>query len=297
MNERREGVYVPLTTPFVGDEISTEKFKENIEKYNLTGLAGYVISGSTGESVFLSDKETEELVKAAKEAASADKKIIVGTGRESTKATIEFTNRMAGYGIDAALVITPSYFKARIDHEALKKHYLVIADQSRVPVIIYNNPMNTGIAVDIRLIIELSRHPNIAGIKDSSGNLATLGEVVPHLGSHFNFLMGAASIFLAGLMEGASGGILAVANAVPSHCLKLYKLFLEKKLEEALKIQLDIIPLNKAVIQVFGVPGLKYGLDLLGYYGGPCRLPLLPLEEKGKAEMASILKNLGLLKN
>jgi 4-hydroxy-2-oxoglutarate aldolase len=296
MPERFEGVYVPLTTPFVGDEVSTEKFKENIGKYNVTGLAGYVISGSTGESVFLSDKETEELVKAAKEAASADKKIIVGTGRESTKATIEFTNRMAGYGIDAALVITPSYFKARIDHEALKKHYLAVADQSRMPVIIYNNPMNTGIAVDSRLIIELSKHSNIAGIKDSSGNLATLGEVIPYLDSHFNFLMGAASIFLAGLMEGASGGILAVANAAPSHCLKLYKLFLEKKIEEALKIQLDIIPLNKAIIQIFGIPGLKYGLDLLGYYGGPCRMPLLALEEKGKAEMTAILKNLGLLK-
>jgi 4-hydroxy-2-oxoglutarate aldolase len=295
MNERLEGVHVPLTTPFVGDEISIEKFKENIEKYNLTGLAGYVISGSTGESVFLSDKETEELVKAAKEAASADKKIIAGTGRESTKATIEFTNRMAGLGIDAALVKTPSYFKARIDHEALKKHYLAVAEQSRVPVIIYNIPQNTGISVDSRLIIELSKHPNIAGIKDSSGNLATLGEVIPYLDSHFNFLMGAASIFLAALMEGASGGILAVANAVPIHCVKLYKLFFEKKFEEALKIQFDIIPLNKAIIQTFGIPGLKYGLDLLGYYGGPCRLPLLPLEEKGKAEMASILENLGLV--
>lgn len=296
MLERFAGVYAPLTTPFVGDEISAEKLKENIKKYSSTGLAGYVIAGSTGESVFLSDKETEELVKAAKEAASRDKKIIVGTGRESTKATIDLTNRMADLGIDSALVKTPSYFKARIDHEALKKHYLAVADQSRVPVIIYNNPMNTGISVDSRLIIELSKHLNIAGIKDSSGNLATLGEVIPYLDSHFSFLMGAASIFLAGLMEGASGGILAVANAAPTHCVKLYRLYLEKKFEEALKIQLDIIPLNKAIIQTFGIPGLKYGLDLLGYYGGPCRLPLLPLEEKGKAEMAAILKNLGLIK-
>jgi len=296
MAEQREGVYIPLTTPFIGDEISIEKFKENIEKYNSTGLAGYVISGSTGESVFLSDKETEELVKAAKEAASRDKKIIAGTGKESTKATIELTNRMADLGIDSALVKTPSYFKARIDREALKKHYLTVADQSRLPLIIYNIPQNTGISVDSKLIIELSRHPNFAGIKDSSGNLATLGEAIPHLDSHFSFLMGAASIFLAGLMEGASGGILAVANVAPSHCLKLYRLYLEKKFKEALKIQLDIIPLNKAIIQTFGIPGLKHGLDLLGYYGGPCRLPLLPLEEKGKAEMGTILDNLGLLK-
>lgn len=295
MSSRFKGVFPPLTTPFIGDEISTDRLRDNILKYNSSGLAGYVISGSTGESVFLSDEETEELVKAAKEAASPEKKIIAGTARESTKETLEFTNRMADLGADAALVRTPSYFKSRLNSEALKKHYLTIADKAKLPVLIYNIPQNTGISVDSKLIIELSKHPNISGIKDSSGNLSALGEVIPFLRPDFNFLMGAGSIFLAGLMQGASGAIVAMANAAPDLCLRLYNLFLEKKFDEALRLQLDLIPLNKAVVQTFGIPGLKYALDLLGYYGGPSRLPLLPLGEEGKKEITTLLKKLGLL--
>lgn len=290
-----KGIFAALTTPFIGDKISPEKFRENIQKYNSYGLAGYVILGSTGENVYLSDEESEKLVQTAKDAASHGKKIIVGTARESTKATLEFTNRMTDIGIDAALVRTPSYFKSLMDREALKKHYITIADKSKVPVLIYNIPRNTGVSVDSKLLIELSGHRNIAGLKDSSGNLAFLGEIIPHIAPHFNFLLGAGSVFLPGLLIGACGGILALAAVVPGECVKLYNLFLEKKLDEAHKLQLELIPLNKAIIQTFGIPALKYALDRLGYYGGPPRLPLLPLNEEGKREMEAILNKLGLL--
>jgi len=290
-----KGIFAALTTPFIGDKISPEKFRENIQKYNSYGLAGYVILGSTGESVYLSDEESEKLVQTAKDTASQGKKIIVGTARESTKATLEFTNRMTDIGIDAALIRTPSYFKSLMDREALKKHYITIADKSKVPVLIYNIPRNTGVSVDSKLLIELSGHRNIAGFKDSSGNLAFLGETILHIAPHFNFLLGAGSVFLPGLLLGACGGILALAAAVPGECVKLYNLFLEKKLDEAHKLQLELIPLNKAIIQTFGIPALKYALDRLGYYGGPPRLPLLPLNEEGKREMEAILNKLGLL--
>lgn len=295
MNNSLKGIFAALTTPFVRDKISPEKFKENIQKYNSYDLAGYVILGSTGESVYLSDEESEKLVQVAMESASDEKKIIVGTAREGTKGTLEFTKRMSDLDIDAALIRTPSYFKSLMDQEALKKYYLTIADQSKVPVLIYNIPRNTGISVDSMLLIELSRHPNIAGIKDSSGNLAFLGEVISHLEPHFNFLLGAGSVFLNGLLLGARGGILALAAAAPGQCVRLYNLFLEKKLDEAQKLQLDLIPLNKAIIQTFGIPGLKYALDLLGYNGGLPRLPLLPLDQKGKKQMEAILNKFGQL--
>lgn len=295
MHHSFKGIFAALTTPFIGDEISPEKLKENIQKYNSFDLAGYVILGSSGESVYLSDKESEELVQTAKKTASQGKKIIVGTARESTKGTLEFTNRMADFDIDAALIRTPSYFKSRMDQEALKKHYLTIADKSEVPVLIYNIPRNTGVSVDSELIAELSDHPNITGIKDSSGNLLFLEETIPHIDSHFNFLLGAGSVLLLGLKLGASGGILGMASAAPAQCVKLYNLFLEKKMNEAAELQLDLIHLNKAVVDTFGIPGLKYALDLLGYYGGPPRLPLLPLDEKGKREMEAILSKVGLL--
>jgi len=296
MNHSFKGIFAPLTTPFIRDEISVEKFKKNIQRYNRFDLSGYVILGSTGESVFLSDEESEKLVEAAKEVASRGKKIIVGTARESTKLTLDFTNRVACFKIDAVLIRTPSYFKSRMTREALKKHYLILADKSKVPVIIYNIPQNTGISVESELIVDLSSHPNIAGIKDSSGNLATMGEAMPHIPSSFCFLIGAGSILLAGLMLGASGAILTLADVAPALVVKLYNLFLEGKIDEARKLQLDLIPLNKAIIQTLGIPAVKYALDLLGYYGGSVRAPVLPLDEKGKREMTTILKKLGLLK-
>jgi 4-hydroxy-2-oxoglutarate aldolase len=292
-----KGVFAALTTPFTGDEISPQKLRKNIQKYNRFDLAGYVILGSTGESVYLTDDESEKLVQAAKESTSQGKKILVGTARESTKATLEFTNRIAGLGIDAALVRTPSYFQSLIDRKALMTHYLTIAEKSKVPVIIYNIPRFTGISVDSDLMVELSMHHNIAGIKDSSGNLSSIGEAIPQISPQFNILLGAGGLFLHGLLLGAQGGVLALASVAPDHCVKLYKLFLEKKLEEALKLQLELIPLNKAIIQKYGIPGIKYALDLLGYSGGAPRLPLLPLDEKGKKHLRALLKELKLLKN
>ena len=295
MHESFKGVFPPLATPFVDEDISPEKFKENIQKYNSFDLAGYVLLGTSGESALLSVEESERLVRAGKEAASEGKKIIAGTGLESTKMTLEFTNRMADLGVDAAMVRTPSYFKSRMTREALKKHFLLLADQSKVPVLIYNNPRVLGVSVDSKLLIELSRHPNIAGIKDSSGDLSFLAETIPLLDPHFSFLIGSGSVILPGLMLGAIGGILAIAGVAPAQCAELYKLHLEGKMDDALKLQLDLAPLNRAVVQIFGIPGLKYSLDMVGYYGGPCRLPLLPLDDESKKEMKAVLSKLGLL--
>jgi len=295
MTRSFNGVFPALATPFIKDKISPEKLKENVQKYNRFDLGGYVVLGSTGESVFLSDEESERLVIAVKESAAPGKKIIVGTARESTKITLDFTNRIAELGIDAALIRTPHYFKPSMNSEALRRYYLSIADQSKVAVIIYNIPRNTGISIESHLLYEFSKHPNIVGIKESSGNLAFLGEVMPFLDSSFSFLTGAASVFFSGLELGASGGILALANLAPSECVQIYDLFLEGKREEALKIQLKLIPLNKAIIDTFGIPGIKFSLDLLGYFGGLPRSPLLPLEEKGKIEMKKILKKANLL--
>ncbi len=295
MSQNFKGIFAALTTPFEEDKISFEKFEGNLQKYNSTDLAGYVIAGSTGESIYLTDDESEKLVTTAKETASVEKKIIVGTARESTKVTLDFTNRIADLEIDAALIRTPSYFKSRMDHEALKKHYLSIADQSRAPVLIYHIPQITGLALDPELIVELSSHPNIVGMKDSTETLEFFGGIKPQIVPDFDYILGAASIILLGLILGASGGILRLAAAFPAECVKLYHLFLDGKLDEARKLQLNLVPVNKAIIQTFGIPGTKYALDLCGYYGGPPRLPLLPLDEEGKKEMERILKESGLL--
>ncbi len=290
-----EGIFAALTTPFVDDEVSIPRFEENIRKFNGTGLAGYVVLGSTGECVSLSDVESEALVRAARAAAAPGKAVIAGTARESTRLTIDFTNRTADAGIDAALVRSPSYYKSRMTKDALKAHFLAVADKARIPVLVYNIPANTGISLEASLVVELSAHPNIIGLKESSGNIAYLGEVIRRVPPGFRYFLGSGSVFLPGLELGACGAILAVANAAPELCSRIHRLFREGKLDEARKLQLDLIPLNKVIMEGAGIAGLKHALDLRDYFGGPVRLPLLPPGELAKTEIAALMKGLGLV--
>jgi 4-hydroxy-2-oxoglutarate aldolase len=295
MEQKLKGVYAALTTPFEKHKISIPHFRENIKKYNNFGLAGYVVAGSSGEAAYLTDEESEILVKEVLESSAPDKKIIVGTARESTASTIDFTNRLVAPGIEAALIRTPSYFKAAMTGEALKKHYYAIADKVQIPVIPYHIPQVTGLSIDQKLVIELSEHPNIIGIKDSSGNLPFLGEVFPDLPPDFSYLLGAGSVFLFGLTLGASGGILRLADVIPEQCVTLYNDFLDGDWVRASKLQQDIIPLNNAIIQTHGIAGTKHAMDLLGFYGGSPRNPILPLDEHGKSEIRQILTKLNLM--
>ncbi|MCX6569443.1 MAG: dihydrodipicolinate synthase family protein [Candidatus Aminicenantes bacterium] len=293
MSKPLAGVYAALTTPFAGDEIAVDKLRDNVQKYNRTDLAGYLVLGSTGESVSLTDGESLRLVEAVVAAAGPDKKILVGTARESTKGTIDFTNSLTGRGIAAALVRPPSYFKSKMTREALKTHYRTVAEASKLPVLIYNMPQNTGISLEPQLIIDLAPHPNIAGLKESSGSLAFLGEVVREVPDRFHYFLGSGHVVYPGLEMGADGAILAVANAAPEMSAEIFSLFKAGKKDEARRLQLDLVPLNKALGEVYGIAGLKFAQDLRGYYGGPTRLPLLPIEDKAKQDIASLLKTLG----
>jgi 4-hydroxy-2-oxoglutarate aldolase len=290
-----EGVYVALTSPFDGDEISTAKMKDNVRRLNATGLAGYLVLGSTGESVSLTDEESLAMVEAVLETAAPDKKVLVGTAREWTKGTIDFTASLPAHGIAAVLVRPPCYFKSKMTREALRAHYLAVAEASPHPVIVYNMPANTGISLEPGLVVDLAPHPNIVGLKESSGNIAFLEEVVRLVPEDFHYFVGSGNIVYPGLDMGASGAILAVANAVPELCARIYRLFKNGEPERSLELQLDLVPLNRLLVEVHGIAGLKYAQDLRGYYGGPTRLPLLPVDEKGRAEIAALVRKLGLL--
>ncbi len=293
MNKPLEGLYVALATPFVGEEIAPDKLRENVRRLNGTAVNGYLVLGSTGESVSLTDEESLELVRTVIEEAAPDKKILVGTARESTKATIDFTESLPVRGVSAVLVRPPSYFKSKMTHEALKAHYMAVAEASRYPVLVYNMPQNTGIFLEPRLVLEIAAHPNIAGLKESGGSLACLAEVVREVHAGFHYFLGAGSVVYPGLEMGACGAILAVANAVPEMCADLFRLFKEGRKDDARNLQLDIVPLNKTLVEVYGIAGLKYAQDLRGFYGGPTRRPLLPVDTKGRAEIAAVLKKAG----
>ncbi len=238
--------------------------------------------------------ESERLVAEAKAAASPGRTVIAGASRESARLTVTLINRLAARGADAALVKPPHYYKSRMTREAVRLFYERVADEARIPVLIYNIPQNTGLAVEPPLAVELSRHPNIVGLKDSSGALANLAEALPAASPGFLFLIGAGSVFLPGLVMGAAGGILAMAAAVPGLCVRLYRLFLDGRLKEARELQLRLVPLNKALTQTMGIPAIKHALDILGYFGGRPRSPLLPLDADGKRQVRKLLEDLGL---
>jgi len=290
------GVYAPIPTPFDADgAVAHDKLAENIAKWSETPLAGLLVLGSNGEFAYLSDKEKVEVLRTARQAIPRDKLFIAGTGCESTWCTLELTEQAAAIGADAAIVITPSYYTSKMDAQAMRRHFLELADRSPLPIILYNMPACTGVDLSAETVVELAQHPNIVGIKDSSGNVVKLGEIVRAAPPDFSVLAGSASFLYPALALGAVGGIMALANIAPEQCYLIYRYTLEGRHEEARRLQLRMIPPNIAVTTRFGVPGLKLALDWLGYYGGPPRSPLGPLDEAQQAALRAILVEGGIL--
>jgi 4-hydroxy-2-oxoglutarate aldolase len=284
------GVFAPLTTPFDSDDhLSLPRLRQNLARYNSTRLAGYVITGSTGEAILLSLAETEELWAAVVEAAAAEKTLIAGTAAETTKDTILRTKRAADLGFDIALGRTPHYYQSQMTSDVLADYYRRVADASPIPILIYSIPQYTGITVEAPLVERLAGHPNIVGIKDSSGSVQRAAEMVSVAGNNFRVLVGSASTFFPALMVGASGGILALADALPEACVELYELSIAGKIAEARALQERLVPASKALVSRWGATSMKYALDRLGYYGGPVREPLRPLGEDARREIDELL--------
>src|SRR4030088_2265338 len=232
------GGFAALTTPFAADDsVAIAGLEKNIQLYNATGLAGYAVQGSTGESVLLSRAEWDSVLAAAKESAGPKKRLLAGTGAESTAETIERTKRAAELGYDAALVKTPHYYKPAYKPEVLIAHYRRVADESRIPVLLYSIPQFTGIALAAADVAALAEHPNIIGIKDSSGNVQGVAEIVAATPPGFQVLVGSAACVYPSLVIGARGAILALACALPEKCVALFDLFQQGHHEKARELQ------------------------------------------------------------
>lgn len=287
------GVFPPLTTPFAADgSMDLKALAANIEKYNQTKLAGYVVVGSTGESVYLSEAEKLQVFEAARAAAAPGRILIAGTGCESTAETIELTRRAAGLGYGAALVRTPAYFKSQMTEGALERHYRAVADSSPIPVLVYSVPQFTGLGVSAALVVRLAAHPNIVGLKESSGDVRLIEEIARQAPAEFTALVGSASAFYAALVAGARGAVLAVACVLPEMCVELYEAWRRGDPARAQAVQQRLLEPTAAVTTRFGIAGLKFALELRGYAGGPPRPPLLPLEDAARAEITRIFRSL-----
>jgi len=292
-----KGILSPITTPFINDEVSFDKLKSNLGNQNRVNLAGYVVLGSNGESVFLTREEKIRAISYVREHASSSKVVIAGTGTDSIKETISLTNDAAENGAEYALIITPSFFKSDMEHSTFINYYLAAADSIKIPVIIYNVPKFTNVNIHPDTVAELSEHNNIVGIKNSSEDTEQTAKFISETPDDFHTLVGTGSVLLQGLKDGADGGILALANIAPTECISIQELFDLRKLEEAELLQKKMVPVNKAITATFGVAGLKAAMDMIGLYGGLPRLPLNPLDEKTKQKLKSILIEASLIES
>ena len=267
------GVFAPVATPFRSDELALDDLRFNLKKLNETELAGYLALGSNGELRSLTDTEQIQVLEVFAE-AKGDKVIMVGTGCESTRQTIEKSKLVCEMGFDYASVLTPCYFPRQIDGAALKRHYEIVADSIDIPVLLYNAPGFTGMRIPTQTVLELAKHPNIVGMKDSSpeGPAKLLARLDP--AEDFHVLAGSANFMYPCLHLGASGGVVSVANFVPCPCSYLYQLFAEGRFDEAKELHSRISRLNQAVSGVWGVAGVKAAMDIIGFRGGRPREPL-----------------------
>ena len=350
------GILPPITTPFYPDgNVYFKKLESNVERYSRTPVAGIVVLGSTGEAIMLSDQERRDVLKCAREATAPNKVLVAGTGIESAIETLRLTEYAAELGYDVAMVRTPHYYKKQMQPANILAFYRTVADRSPLPVIIYNFPQATGYDIPAELVIELAEHPNLIGIKESSGDvekvrrmvagtrhikrcatvtetfdavtprmlassgssgssgengvLVPVGALSGTMGSKpsstavtvvgnlktrqkeagFQVLVGAAHKLHPSLDAGSVGAILAFACLAPTACYEIYAAWKEGDAELARQKQERIALAAQRVGGDLGIPGLKHGIDYNGYFGGPSRLPLLPLTAEVKAEIERLL--------
>lgn len=352
-----QGIFPPITTPFYPEgNVYFRKLEHNVERYSKTPVSGIVALGSTGESIMLSDIERRDVLRTIAETAAPNKVLIGGTGMESADETLQLTEFAAKAGYDVALVRTPHFYRKQMQPANLLAFYRFVADRSPIPVLIYNVPPFTAYDIAAELVIELSGHPNIIGIKESGGDvekvrrmvegtrhikrMATVTEtfeaVTPRMiaaskegnrelvsiaaadggrasspatpsssgvsmvGSiktrqkevGFQVLVGAAHTLAPSLEVGAAGAILGFAVPAPTACYEIYAAWKEGDLDLARLKQQKVTKASLRIVSDFGVSGIKYAMDLNGYYGGPARLPLLPLAADAKQEIESLMADI-----
>jgi 4-hydroxy-2-oxoglutarate aldolase len=285
-------VFPPMSTPFSQGEVDARVIASNVARWLRAGLGGIVVLGSNGEAPLLEESEADIVIGAARDGVPRDRLLIAGTGRESTRATINASQRAAALGADAVLVRTPSYFKGRMTSDAFVQHYTAVADSSPVPVLLYNYPAVTGVNLAPDTVARLAGHPNIAGIKETGSDAAQVADYVDRTAPAFAVIAGSAPTFYASLCLGAQGGILAAACVVPELCVRLFQHFAAGQHAEARELQRQLTPIARLVTTSHGVPGLKAAMDLAGFAGGDPRPPLSPAPPDAVAQIRTELARL-----
>lgn len=293
---RFAGIYTPLATPFAADgSVDTRALTRNVEKYLASPLTGLVVLGSNGEAAQLEDAEADLAIKTVRAVMPKGRPLLAGTGRESTAATIAATERAAALGADAVMVRTPSFYKGQMTTDAFVNHFTKVADRSPVPVFLYNVTIYTAVNLLPDAVAILSRHPNIAGMKETNSDMVQFGEHLAKAQDGFTVLAGSAATYFNALALGAHGAVLGVAGIAPQMCVDIASAVRDGRYDVARRLHKQLAPLAKSVGTQFGVPGLKAAMNLCGYDGGIPRPPLLPASQLAIDQIRQQLTELHLL--
>lgn len=291
---RLNGIFPPLTTPFdAAGELDLAGLERNLERYEAADLAGYLVFGSNGEAVHLTPAERRRVLETLRRRAAPGRTVIAGVNELSTRGAVAAVAEAADAGADAALVITPYFYKGSMTGETLRAFYLTVADAAPLPILIYNVPQNTGVVIAPETVAEVARHDNVVGIKDSSGNLGALADTIRRAPPGFVVLVGSAAILYPALLMGAAGAVLAVACLVPEVCAEVYRAATRGDHARARELQHRLAPLGHKVTAGLGVAGLKAALDLAGLAGGPPRGPLLPITGEDRTRLVAEMRASG----
>lgn len=295
MNKKIKGIIIPVITPFTNQKVDLDKLAHNIQKTNASSVAGYMPLGSNGEFAHMNDEEQLSVLKTIKDNVPEDKIFMVGIARQSAYGTVEFGKKAIDMGADFVSVLSPSYFTSFMTDEALIKYYTAVADGLSIPVLMYNCPkFAAGISLSEDVVAKLAKHPNIIGMKDTSkGNIEKYISVVQ--GEDFNIIAGSIENFFAGLMKGATGGVLSMANFLPEECCRIQALFEKGQVKEAEELSDKLRALNKAGAGKYGVAGVKASCDLFGFEGGEVRLPLIDCTGEQKETIGKAFMEAGYL--
>ncbi|WP_252315370.1 dihydrodipicolinate synthase family protein [Sinobaca sp. H24] len=286
-----QGVIPPVITPFTENgDVDYDSYRANIEKWNEDDLSGYLALGSNSETIYLTEEEKLELISITVRHAKKGRAVLAGTGMESTRETIALTNKAAEIGAHAALILTPFYYGKAMSDEALAAYFTEVADHSDIPILVYNVPKFTHINVSAALLKRLSGHPNIIGMKDSSGNVPQLATFKRELPADFTIMVGTASALFPALALGIDTAVMALANSHPNECSRIINYFKDGKVDEARELYQAVFPINTAVTETYGIAGLKHTATLQGYKGGWVRKPLLDSTDRQKQEIEELLK-------
>lgn len=286
------GIVPPIPTPFDSSgHLDLKGLERNVWRYNDAGLVAYVALGSNGEAVHLTQEERLRVVKTIKGAAAPGRPIVVGVNEFAAPAAIDAAHRAADLGVDAALVITPYYYKAAMTQEVLLRHFTEVADASPIPVLIYNVPQNTGIVIEPATVASLASHQNIVGIKDSSGNMIAMSETIRRTPTDFSVMCGNGGIFYPAVAMGATGAILAVACTAPDACVELYVAARSDDHSKARELQNRLAPLSHLVSAGLGVAGLKAAMEIAGFAGGAPRGPLQSVGAADKEKIRTVMRD------